>query len=71
MLCLIEFKLQLQNGKEEAKKDWEQKKKEISNLLHTINVKIEEAKDDRSEDWDHFSDEMRDAWNHIKRAFKN
>ena len=45
------FKLQFYLGKEEAKEDWEQKKKEISNLLHTINVKIAKGYEDRAENW--------------------
>lgn len=63
------FKLQFYLGKEEAKEDWEQKKKEISNLLHTINVKIAKGYEDRAENWDRFSDEISGAWQHIKNAF--
>ncbi len=63
------FRLQLHLGKEEAKADWEQKKKEISNELHTIKVKIEKGYEDQADNWDHFSDEMSEAWKHIKHAF--
>ena len=63
------FKLQLHLGKEEAKKDWEQKKKEISKILHTINVKIEKGYNDRAKNWDHVSDEMIEAWKHFRSAF--
>ena len=64
------FRLQLHLGKEEAKEDWEQKKKDISNELHTINFKIAKGYEDRAENWDHFSDEITEAWKHIKNSFK-
>ncbi|MBN1340998.1 MAG: hypothetical protein JXA03_16840 [Bacteroidales bacterium] len=37
------FKLQLYLGRAEAKEEWEQKKKEISDQLHKINVKIQSS----------------------------
>jgi CII-binding regulator of phage lambda lysogenization HflD len=64
------FRLQFHLGKEEAKEDWEQKKKDISNKLHTINFKIAKGYEDRAENWDHFSDEIAEAWKHIKNSFK-
>jgi CII-binding regulator of phage lambda lysogenization HflD len=64
------FRLQLYLGKEEAKEGWEQKKKEISKKLHEINVKIAKGYDNRAENWDHFSDEITEAWKHIKNSFK-
>lgn len=62
-------RLQLHLGKEEAKEDWEQKKKEISNQLQKINIKIANGYEDRADNWDHFSEEITKAWKHIKSAF--
>ncbi|MCB2222162.1 MAG: hypothetical protein KQI35_17395 [Bacteroidetes bacterium] len=64
------FRLQFYLGKEEAKEDWEQKKKEISNQLQKIKLSIANGYEDRADNWDHFSDEMTDAWMHIKNAFR-
>lgn len=63
------FRLQIYLGKEEAKEEWEQKKKEISTQLQKINTKIANGYEDQVDNWDHFSDEMTDAWKHIKHAF--
>lgn len=63
------FRLQLHLGKEEAKEDWEQKKKEISNQLQKINIKIANGFEDQVDNWDHFSVEITEAWKHIKNAF--
>jgi ElaB/YqjD/DUF883 family membrane-anchored ribosome-binding protein len=63
------FRLQLHLGKEEAKEDWDQKKKDISDQLHKIKIKIANGYDDQADNWDHFSDELTEAWQHIKRAF--
>ncbi len=63
------FRLQLHLGKEEVKEEWEQKKKEISNQLQKINIKIANGYEDRADNWDHFSDEITKAWRHIKNAF--
>ena len=64
------LRLQLYLGKEEAKEDWEQKKKEISNQLIKIKLSIANGYEDRVDSWDHFSGEMTDAWMHIKNAFR-
>ncbi|MCF8368942.1 MAG: hypothetical protein K9G76_07850 [Bacteroidales bacterium] len=63
------FRLQLHLGKEEAKVEWEKKKKEISSVLHLIDDKISKKYEDRTENWDKFSDEMTEAWQRIKQAF--
>jgi len=64
------LRLQLYLGKEEAKEDWEQKKKEISNQLQKIKLSIAKGYEDRVDNWDHFYGEMTDAWMHIKNAFR-
>lgn len=64
------FRLQLYLDKEEAKEDWEQKKKEISDQLQKIKLSIANGYEDRGDSWDHFSGEMTKAWKHIINAFK-
>jgi CII-binding regulator of phage lambda lysogenization HflD len=63
------IRLQLYLGKEEAMDTWEQKKKELSTELQAINAKLANGYENRAENWDHFSNEMSEAWGHIKQSF--
>lgn len=65
------FRLQFHLGKIEAKKEWDEKKKELSHKLSVVKAKLLGAEKATSNKWEGFSSEMGDAWGHFKKAFKN
>ncbi len=64
------LRLRTHLGKKEAEKAWDEKKKELSEKLHEFNQKLEKGKDVAEDKWEHFADEMSEAWDHLKKAFK-
>ena len=64
------FRLQFHLGKKETEQAWEHRKKEVSEVLHHIKVKIDKGSEVSEEKWDNFSKEMSEAWNHVIKAFK-
>ena len=65
------FRLQTHLAKMDANESWNEKKKEISAKLNDLGRRIEREKEKASERLDDFSDEMSEAWNHIRKAFKS
>ncbi len=64
------FRLQAHLAKMESADAWEERKKVLSEKIHDINTKLEKGKETASEKWDHFSQEMSEAWTHFRDAFK-
>ena len=65
------FRLQAHLAKMDSTESWNKKKKELSAKLHDLGVKLESNKEQASDKWDNFSDEMSEAWSHIRNAFKS
>jgi hypothetical protein len=65
------FNLQLHLAAADASDVWDEKKKELAVKLHEIKQKSEELKDDAGDRWDQFSEEMENAWQHFRKAFKS
>jgi len=65
------FRLQTHLSKMGANESWNEKKKELSAKLNDLGARIERKKEKASERMDDFSDEMSEAWSHIRKAFKS
>ena len=65
------FRLQTHLAKMDANESWNKKKKELSAKLHDLNVNLERKKEKATEKLDDFSDEMSEAWSHIRKAFRS
>lgn len=62
--------LQMNLGKAEAEKSWTKRKKELSVNLQEMDRKIESAKERTEEKWEDFTDDMAEAWKHVRKTFK-
>jgi len=65
------FRLQTHLAKMDTTESWNEKKKELSAKLNDLGKKLEREKEKASERLDDFSDEMSEAWSHIRKAFKS
>ena len=63
------FKLQMHLGAKDASDKWEERKKELSEMLHEMDTSIDAAKKDGSQNLERFKTEMGQAWKHIKAGF--
>lgn len=64
------MRLRAHLGKMEASDTWDEKKKEIKHKLNDFNQKLDQGKDLAEDRWEHFSEEIAEAWSHVKNAFK-
>ena len=62
------YRLQLNDKKEGAVKSWEETKEDVFLRLQKINTKLEEGRDKASDKWEHFSEEMKESWKHLRKA---
>ncbi|MEQ9405620.1 MAG: hypothetical protein RIM99_18670 [Cyclobacteriaceae bacterium] len=65
------LRLQVHLGKEEAKEEWEERKHTLTHKLAVIKARLHGAEENAEEKWNDFSTEIKSAWRHFKRAFKN
>lgn len=64
------FRLQMHLGREDAKDEWERRKKDLSVKLREIDAKVDRAAKEGSEKLDNFRSEISEAWGHFRKAFK-
>ena len=65
------LRLQFNLAKADAKDLWEEKKKTISYKMQEMSGKVDRHVDELGDHWEGFSSEMKEAWTHIKAAFRN
>ena len=65
------LKLKLHLGKKEALDEWEEQKKNLNHKLNELNEKMDDLRDSSEEKLQHFSTEIKEAWKHLKKSFKN
>lgn len=63
------LKLQYELGKLEAKEDYEHKKVEFSKKLDEIKNRLLRNQMGSEEKWEHFQEEISQAYSHLKKAF--
>ncbi|MDX1684212.1 MAG: hypothetical protein R3275_03190 [Saprospiraceae bacterium] len=63
------LKLKAHLGREDMEQAWEERKKEVSKRIQDISHKIDRQKEKSGENWNHFSSEMKEAWQHLRKAF--
>ncbi len=73
LIKIEEFKVQLQlleqkfeKGKEQAKVSFEKEKKEFDEYINRLKSKYAKKEETR---WEHFQDEVSEAFDHLKKAF--
>lgn len=64
------FRIQMNLGKAEALDYWNEQKKVISAKISEMDRKLDKYMDKADVKLDSFSEEMNQAWDHIKKAFK-
>ncbi len=64
------FRLQMHLGKKEAEKLWEEKKKVLSRELDEFKQKADKVADVASDKLEEVSEEISNAWKHLKSVFK-
>lgn len=65
------LRLKLASGKDETIQVWQDRKEEILKNISKLNAKIEIQKDKIEDKWENFSDELGEAWDHLKKAIKD
>ncbi len=63
--------VQFNLAKADAKDYWEDKRKDLSYKIQEMSGKVDRQMDNMEEKWDDFSSEMKEAWSHVKKAFRN
>ncbi len=64
-------RLQLVDTKEGVIETWQDRKDDISLRLQKLSNILEESKEEAIERWEDFSQEMTEAWVHLRNAFKS
>ena len=64
------FRLQMDLGRKDAKQNWQEKRKDIMLRVNTLKAKLAKAQEQSTDRWEHFSEEMAEAWTHVKEAVK-
>ena len=65
------FRLQLNLGMADARTTWEEKKKDLSYKLQEMTGKLERNMENAEDKFEDFGEEMKEAWHHVKKAFKS
>lgn len=65
------FRLQMMYGKDDAVQSFMDKKSEIAMRLDKLSAQLEERKEVAEDRWEHFSEEIGEAWTHLKKAIKD
>jgi len=64
------FRLQFNLGKKDAAQTWQERRKDIATRLNKMKAKLASAQEHSADRWEHFSEEMMEAWSHVKEAVK-
>jgi hypothetical protein len=65
------FEKKLGAGKKELTKEFHEEMDKAKKKIHAIAARIKEKKDDVDLKLDHFSDELRESYDHLKKAIKS
>ncbi|MEK7483557.1 MAG: hypothetical protein AABZ60_04400 [Planctomycetota bacterium] len=63
------LKLQFELRKLGVREEFEEKKKDFSKILSDIKKQLLKKEEDAESTWEHFRDEISDAYSHLKKAF--
>lgn len=62
------FRLQMMYGKDDAVQSFKDRKNNIAMKLDKLNTQLEVKKEVAEDRWEHFSEEISEAWTHLKKA---
>ena len=65
------YKLQAENIGKDGETMWEEKKKVAVEKIQELKAKLEDNKDFSEDKWDNFSNEISEAWHHIRKSLKS
>ena len=63
------LKVQAHLGKQELESAWEERKKDITQKISELSKKIDEQTDKTEDAWSNFSNEIKESWTHLRKAF--
>jgi hypothetical protein len=62
------YRIQLNDQKEGAVQSWNVVKDNVTLRLSKMSTQLEEGKEHAADKWEHFSDEMKESWKHLRKA---